>query len=304
VAQGGWKQKLGWGFIALFTIGILLAATWRAWTPNAIRWGLEFRGISVAKVRWDGTNSLEFSGVQYERDGFLARAKTVTVLTPPAWKRALRSGDTNQTYLTVNGWRVILPQASGAGNPTGANSIAEKVRTFNDQIHRFESQCPRALILNGTLQTAKGEFNFGVVEWKGGELSGNFTWPQLNDPADFKLKIVDATKLQLIVKQIALEIGSRDTVEVLHDGARLAGYARWKANRVDYDVTFPFSGNVPRFASVDSKGLSIPGDLIGMPDVEALNARGRLVVTNGQFNLAVGAAPAAESGSESGGEGH
>jgi len=232
----------------------------------------------------------------------VVHAKSVTVLTPPAWKRALRAGDTNQTFLTVNGWRVILPETKAAAGDT--NSIAQKIRKVNDQLHWLETQCPRALVLNGTLQTAKGEFNFGVVEWNGGELSGNFTWPQLNDPADFKLKIVDASKLQLMVKQIALEIGSRVTAETLKDGARLNGYARWKTNRVDFDTTFPMDGNMPRMAVVDSKGLAIPGRFLGMADVETLNANTHLVITNGQFDFAVGAPAAAESGSEAGGEGH
>jgi hypothetical protein len=165
---------------------------------------------------------------------------------------------------------------------------------LNTGLHQAHKKCPRAVFLNGTLQTAKGEFNFGAVEWKGGELSGDFTWPQLNDPADFRLKIVDPAKLQLILRQRALEIGARATTELLADGARLAGYARWKNNRVDFDVTYPQADNMPRNAVVNSKGLAIPGRFLGMPEVESLNARTRLVITNGQVNFVVGAAETAE----------
>src|SRR6185295_15414611 len=152
------------------------------------------------------------------RDGLVVRAKTVTMLTPRAWKRALRNGETNTTYLKIDGWRVILP--SNGGDARSTNSIAQKIQRLNDGIHRAQTNCPRAVILNGALQTPKGEFNFGVIDWRGGELSGNFTWPQLNDPADFKLKIIDPAKLQLIVKQTGLEIGARATAETLADGAR------------------------------------------------------------------------------------
>ena len=82
--------------MALITIGILLAATWHAWTPNAVRWGLEFRGVRVAKVRWSGTNALEFLGVERAQNGMVMCAKSVIVLTPPAWKRALRGGETTR----------------------------------------------------------------------------------------------------------------------------------------------------------------------------------------------------------------
>lgn len=305
VAKGRWKRRLGWSVIAIVTVAIILAATWRAWTPSAVKLALRARGVKVASVKWQGTNSWRFEGVERSRGGFLARAKSITILTPWAWKKALRAGDTNQIYVTVNGWRVILPQRDGSERKTRTNSIAKQVQQFNEGIRRLQQKCPRALILNGTLQTGKGEFNFGAVEWKNGELGGDFTWPQLNDPADFRLKIVDAAKLQLIVKQIALEVGVRATSEVLADGARLSGYARWKTNRVDFDATFAMNDNTPRNVIVKSKGLAIPGRFVGMPDVESLNAQMNLVMTNGQFDFTVGAPPAAESGSEAGGsEGH
>lgn len=220
------------------------------------------------------------------------------MLTPFAWKRALRNADTNTTYLTGNGWRVILPEG-GARNSRSTNSIAQKVKMLNDAVHRALANCPRAVILNGTLQTPKGEFNFGVIDWKGGELLGNFTWPQLNDPADFKLKIIDPAKLQLIVKQTSLEIGARATAETLADGARLAGYARWKTNRVDFDLNFASGNDAPRNAIVNSKGLAIPGRFVGMPDIETLNARMHLVIANGQFDFSMGAPAAAETGEAS-----
>jgi hypothetical protein len=292
VAKGGWKRGVGWAFIALLTIGIILAATWRAWTPTAVRLVLKTRGIQVANVKWEGTNSWKFEGVERAQNGFIFRAKSITALRPKAWKLALRAGDTNQTYVTVNGWRVILPQQARTAD---TNAIAQRIRALNDGIHRAQEKCPRAIFLNGTLQTAKGEFNFGAVEWKGGELGGDFTWPQLNDPADFRLKIVDPAKLQLIVRQRALEIGARATSEILTDGARLAGYARWKNNRVDFDVTYPQGDNVPRNAMINSKGLAIPGRFVGMPEVESLNARMRLVITNGQFNFVLGAAETTET---------
>jgi hypothetical protein len=287
--------------VVAVTIGILLAATWRLWTPAALRLALKTRGVKVASVKWEGTNSWRFEGVERAKNGFVARAKTVTVLTPWAWKRALRSGDTNTIYLQVNGWRVILPEGDGPGRDAAANSIAQKVRLVNDGIHRALTNCPRAVILNGTLQTAKGEFNFGVIDWTGGELSGNFTWPQLNDPADFKLKIVDAAKLQLIVKQTGLEIGSRATAETLADGARLAGYARWKTNRVDFNLSFANGNDTPRDAVVDSQGLALPGRFVGMPDVESLNARLHLVITNGQFDFSMGSPATSETATGSDG---
>ena len=292
MAKGGCKRRVGWALIALLTVGIVLAATWRAWTPTAVRLILKTRGIQVANVKWEGTNAWKFEGVERAENGLIFRAKSITTLRPKAWKMALRAGDTNQPYVTVNGWRVILPQ--GVTKTADTNTIANRILALNEGIHRVQEKCPRAVFLNGTLQSAKGEFNFGAVEWKGGELSGDFTWPQLNDPADFRLKIIDPAKLQLIVRQRALEIGARATSEILADGARLAGYARWKNNRVDFDMTYPQTNDLPRHALVDSKGLAIPGRFIGMPEVESLNARTRLVITNGQFNFVLGAAEPAE----------
>jgi hypothetical protein len=298
VAKGRWKRRLGWAFVVVLTLAILLAATWRSWTPGAVRLALKTRGVKVAKVKWEGTNAWTFETVECEKNGMIVRAKTVTMLTPSAWKRALRDGDTNTTYVTVNGWRVILPEG-GAGGAGPTNTIAQKVKALNEGIQRALTNCPRAVILNGTLQTPKGEFNFGVIDWKDGELSGDFTWPQLNEPADFRLKIVDPAKLQLIVKQTGLEIGARATGEVLADGARLAGYARWKTNRVDFNLDFPTAGDTPRDALVDSKGLAIPGRFLGMPDVDMLSARMHLVITNGQFDFSMGAPPTAETGEAS-----
>lgn len=265
--------------------------------PAAVRLALKTRGIQVASVQWEGTNSWKFEGIERSENGLVLRARSITMLRPKAWKTALRAGDTNQTYITVNGWRVILPSQGRSAIDT--NTIAQKLGRLNEAIRRAQRQCPRAVILNGTLQTAKGEFNFGAIEWKGGELSGDFTWPQLNDPADFRLKIVDPAKVQLIVRQRALEIGARATSEILADGARLAGYARWKENRVDFDLTYPQNDNVPRNAVVDSKGVSVPGRLIGIPEAESLNARMRLVITNGQFEFALGA-PEATSAAAAG----
>jgi hypothetical protein len=296
VAKGRWKRRAGWAFVVVLTIGILLAATWRSWTPTALRFALKTRGISVTRIKWEGTDSWTFEGVQRSTDELTVRAKTVTMLTPSAWKQALRNGDTNKTYITVNGWRVILPAGKTNSATAATNSIAGKIQRFNDGVRRVQQRCPRALFLNGTIQTAQGEFNFGAVEWKGGELGGDFTWPLLNDPAEFHLKIVDAAKLQLIVKQIALEIGGRATAEVNAETARLKGYARWKTNRIDFDATFSREEDTPTQAVIDSKGLAWPGRFIGMPEVEALNARMRLVITNGQFDLAIGAPAAAESG--------
>lgn len=291
---------MGWALIFVLTVGIVLAATWRAWTPSALRLALRTRGVKVAQIKWEGTNSWRFEGVERVDHGLTVRAKTVTLLTPWAWKRAIRNGDTNVVFVHVNGWRVILTDTGGSeGHSETTNSIAKKIHDVNELVHRAQTNCPRAVVLNGTLQTAKGEFNFGAIEWKAGELSGNFTWPMLNDPADFRLKIMDAAKLQLIVKQTGLEIGSRMTAESLSDGARLAGYARWKTNRVDFDLTFSATSDTPRSAVVDSKGLSIPGRFLGMADVETLNAQTRLVITNGRFDFSMGSYPAAETGQAS-----
>jgi hypothetical protein len=288
---------LGWAVVVVITIGISIAATWRVWLPAAVRVALKARGIQVERVRWEGTNSWTFEGVERAEGGLVVRAKTITMLRPKAWQAAVQQGDTNQVYVRVNGWRVILPAGrTNATAGTNATLIAEKVQQIDDGLRQAQSECPRAVFLNGTLQTAKGDFNFAAVEWKGGELSGDFTWPRLNDPADFRLRIMETGKLQLIVRQRALEIGVRATSEVLDDGARLAGYVRWKTNRVDFDATYPFTANVPRHAVVDSKGLSVPGLLVGLPEAESLNARMRLVITNGQFDFALGTPTADASG--------
>jgi hypothetical protein len=295
VAKGRWKRRLGWAVVVALTLVIVLAATWRSWIPTAVRFGLKTRGVNVARVKWEGTNAWTFESVERAADGLVVRAKTVTMLTPRAWRRALRLGDTNTTYVTVNGWRVILPDHANRSGPA-TNFIADKMHRLNAGIRQALTNCPRAVILNGTLQIPKGDFNFGVIDWKSGELSGDFTWPRLNDPADFKLKIVDPSKLQLIVKQTALEIGARATAEVVNDGARLAGYARWKTNRVDFDLSFAPGKDIPRFAVIDSKGLAVPGQFIGLPELETLNARMRLAITNGQFDMAVGAPAQSDSG--------
>lgn len=284
---------MGWGLVVVLTIGIVLALTWRAWSPAVVRLALKTRGVHVGAVKWDAKAWI-FENVETSRDGYVIRAKSVNMLRGKAWKAALQQGDTNQVYVTVNGWRVIVPQQPGGTVRPGTNTIAEKLRQLNEAAHRAQQRCPRAIFLNGTLQTVRGDFNFGVIDWKGGEVSGDFTWPRLNDPAEFRLKIVDAAKLQLIVRQRGLEIGSRATSEILSDGARLAGYARWQTNRVDFDLTYPMASDLPRNALVDSKGLAIPGALVGIREAEMLHARMRFVITNGQFTVSVGTP--AESG--------
>ena len=258
---------------------------------------LQARGIKVERVRWEGTNSWTFEGIERAEGGLVVRAKSITMLRPKAWSAAVREGDTNRVYVRVNGWRVILPAGrTNAAATTNVTLIAEKVRQIDEGLRQAQKECPRAVFLNGTLQTAKGDFNFASVEWKGGELSGDFTWPRLNDPADFRLRIMETGKLQLIVRQRALEIGARATSEVLGDGARLAGYARWKTNRVNFDATYPFTANLPRQAVIDSKGLAVPGAWVGLPEAESLNARVKLVITNGQFDFSLGTPFADASG--------
>lgn len=214
------------------------------------------------------------------------------MFTPNAWQAALRAGNTNDVYVRVNGWRVILAETRSGAPST--NSIADRIRDLNVMARKLHSECPRAVFLNGTIQSGKREFNMAAIEWKGGELSGDLTWPMLNDPADFRLKLIETNKVQLILKQTALEIGSRISAETLTDGARLAGYARWTTNRADFDLLFPARENTPNSGFIESKGIALPGRLLDVPAIETLNARTRLVITNGQFEFNLGAPESAQ----------
>ncbi len=289
VRKGGWKRICGWAFVFAFVAGIAAAVTWRAWFPAAARWALRGRGVATKSVTWIGSDRLKLENVEYHGEGRSFRAMELTVIAPWAWRRRLREPEaTNASvFIQANRWRLILPEGSKSTKFESEREfgITETLESFQAGMDRLWTNCPRAEFLNGTIQTPSGEFNFGVVEWRRGELSGDFTWPQLNDPASFKLART-ATNVQLAVKQIALEIGSRLSLTITtNDEARVAGYARWKTNRVDLDLTFVPGSDIPRSGFVESKGLEIPEQLLARAGLQALDARFRLVITNGRFDL-------------------
>lgn len=289
VRKGGWKRICGWAFVFAVVAGITVAVTWRTWFPTAAKWALHGRGISTKSIEWVGSDRLKLENVEYHGAEKTFRAMELTVVTPWAWRRMLREPKPTNAliFIQANRWRLILPESSTPAkvqNERGLR-IPEMLESFQSGMDQLRTNCPRAEFLNGTIQAPSGEFNFGVVEWKNGELSGDFTWPRLNDPASFKLART-ATNLQLVVKQFALEIGSKLSLTVASNNqTRVAGYARWKTNRVDLDLTFAPGDNVPRQGFVESKGLEIPEQLLAPAGLQALDARFRLVITNGRFDL-------------------
>ena len=61
----------------------------------------EFRGVRVAKVKWSGTNALEFVGVESARDGLVVRAKSGNFIRfgiPPAIDRPTDDDSNHRKY--------------------------------------------------------------------------------------------------------------------------------------------------------------------------------------------------------------
>jgi hypothetical protein len=279
VRKGSWKRRLLWGFALLLALAVILLLTARLWILPAARALLATRGVHIKTLAWEGTNSLKATDIQINRTGAEIRISSLTSLSPKAWKRALKGNDTNAIYITIKGYKIIPKQTTSTNN---AQPFATNLKSFQAQLENFQRNCPHAVLLNGFLETAKGEFRSGVIEWKDGQLAGDFTWPGLNDPADFKL-----TKTNLIVRQLALEIGSKFTLQQTNENMRLAGYARWKTNRIDLDLLFGLTDNLPLEGQIKSRGLTLPGNLIGLPEIEQLSPQFSLTFTNAQFHLRI-----------------
>jgi hypothetical protein len=283
---------VGWGFAILCAVVLTLALTWRGWIPLAARWALASRGVHVKSIAWSGKDAVKLENVQIKKPGFEARALTVTMLRPWVWKKALTNLNTNDVpvFLTVDGWKVVTQAAGNTDEMDKARRsaarpppLALRVRAFRARMADLQAKCPRAQLLNGYFQNDGKEFRFGAVEWRDGKLAGDFTWPGLNEPADFKL-----TSSQLIVRQLALEVGSKINIEEVGRDVRLNGYARWMTNRVDFDLTFPPDENIPLAGFLRSKGIALPGRLFGAPEIEQVAGTVSLVVSNGVFNLKIG----------------
>ena len=273
---------------------LLMVVTARWWVPLAARGALATRGVRVKNISWPTNGVWRFEGVDAKRNGMEFKAATVNTLTPRAWKRALREPGTNAPiFLRVDRWRLILPE-HGKG---GTNSVLGSIQELEKQGEALRKECPRALFSNGVIERAGGEFRSGVVEWKNGELAGDMTWPRLNDPADFRLKLNETGKAQFVLKQYALDLASKVTA----DGGRIFGYVRWKENRADFDLQFDPDSNIPRGGFLKSDGLQLPRELLKIPGVEQINARVRLAITNGQFNLKIGAPASANATAQEGG---
>jgi hypothetical protein len=272
-------RRAAWVLGIALVVAIALAFTSRRWIPTAARVALGWRGVHVKRIAWEGKDFVKLEDIEIKKPSREVRINTITAVSPFAWKKLLAKGSNDLTFVTVNGWKIVFKGSERRESKT----IAAQIRNLQDQLEKLQTNCPRAVILNGIFENNGKEFRFGAVEWKDGLLAGDFTWPTLNDPAEFKL-----TKTNLIVKQIALEIGARLAFERVGPDTRVAGYARWKTNRIDLDLTFPPDENFPRQGMVRTKGLSIPGQWVGLPQAEQLNARASVVITNGQFTLRVG----------------
>lgn len=263
----------------LLTLFLLALATARLWLPSAARVVLATRGVHVKSLAWEGKDSIKASEIRIDRPAAEIRINTLTTLKPKAWRHAARTKDTNTVFVTINGWKINPKQTSGT---SVAPSIATQLKIFQTQLENLQRNCPRAVLLNGFVQHSRGEFRSGAIEWKDGQFEGDFTWPGLNDPADFKL-----TKTNLIVRQLALEIGSKFSLEQVSANIRVAGYARWKTDRVDLDLTFAEADNFPLNGKIDSKGLTIPGNLIGVPQIEWFSPQFTATITTSRFRLAL-----------------
>jgi hypothetical protein len=290
VRKGTWKRRLGWTFAIGCGVLLIVALTWRAWVPAVARIALEARGVSVRKITWHGKDSLKFENVDFKKPGLEAHAVSITALRPWVWNKALKNLNTNDVpvFLTIEGWKILSHPMKNTNEPP---PVATRIRAVQARLENFQAKCPRAQLLNGYFQRNGKEFRFGAIDWKDGQLGGDFTWPGLNEPADFKL-----TKTNLIVKQLGLEIGSKINIENAGDDVRLKGYARWISNRVDFDLTFPPTANVPSNGFLRSKGISLPGRLFGAPGIEQITGTVSMVVTNGQFHVRIGeVAPAQDA---------
>jgi hypothetical protein len=299
VRKGVWKRRLGWAALAVFALFLILALTCRFWFLPAMRLVLATGGVHIEKISSTTNGVWRIEGIAAKRNSLELRAASITTFNPRAWKRALQTDGTNAPiFFRIDRWRLILPQSHTAET----NSFVARLRNFEAQAQRLKQKCPRAQFLNGVIVSAGGgEFRSSVIEWKNGELTGDMTWPGLNDPADFHLKLMETNKFQLILKQYALDLASKVTAQMSGDEARLTGYARWKENRANFDLRFGATNNVPIGGFLKSDGLQLPRELVRIPGVEQLNLRGRLVITNGQFDLKIGAPASTPAAAQEGG---
>ena len=274
--KGRWIRRIAWGLVILLTLFLIALSTARLWLPSAARLVLATRGVHVKFLAWEGKDSIKATDIRIDRPAAEIQISSLTTLKPKAWRQALRKKDPDATYVTINGWKIIPKQ-----NPTtNSPPIAAQLQSLQTQLDKLQQNCPHAILLNGFIQTQAGEFRSGAIEWKDGQLAGDFTWPGLNDPADFKL-----TKTNLIIRQLALEIGSKLTLQQTNQNMRIAGYARWKTNRIDLDLTFTPTNNLPLQGQINSKGLTLPGNLIGLPQIEQLSPQFTLTYTNSRISL-------------------
>ncbi len=262
--------------------------TWRHWLPTAGRLALRLRGVQAESVTWEGRDALKIGEARWDGGGWRAQAREVTALAPWAWRRALARGGTKEepVFITVNGWRVAR---AGERNPEGGMTAGEGVEKVLAGLEALRTKIPRAVLLNGAVGSAQGDHRFGAVLWRDGVLEGDWSWPRLNDPADFKVKLEESGRAQVILRQTGLDLGARVTAERVAEGVRLKGFGRWRTNRAEFDVAFGEGGRMPVWGVVESAGFSAPARLLGLKLDEEIGARFRLAITNGQFELRLGA---------------
>lgn len=223
------------------------------------------------------------SELSYSNEVVWITASSVECYLPHVWWR--KKGETNSTFLEVNGWKVRL---LGGGKKTGVRFHPEEAfEEFEEGARMLREWLPKATLLNGAVTSQGREYSFALAVWEQGQLAADGVWPENATPFEIKAKVAEAPhQLSFAMHPQDLRVRLR-----LFETNGLAGAiatAFYKGSRADLSAEFGESW-VPERAELKAPQLRLPAGLLKLDRHGDLEGAARAEWVSNRFTLSISA---------------
>lgn len=269
------------GVLVFILIVASAAPLWLPWVlaPLVKRSGLVYQNYQRA-----GYTRFLLKDVEYRHSSGIIRANEVELPTPIAWLWGLgvvapRSG---KDFATVRGWRLELNDGANDRPKQPVYEIVKQLRSSSSALERF---LPAATLFDGVVVTRDSTVRIPKASWNDGRLETQLRFA--DESLNARVRLDDPSRIELDVPKWG--VSGLATLEQGASDLTVEGRVQWLTNQLELTAVFGKEGRLPTRARFQAEAVRVPGELLRLPEVGAVQGRFHFEWITNRFNVELAA---------------
>ena len=271
-----------------FVLGALLAglaALWFAcpvWFPVLLRPLGSRVGLRIGTYKRLSYSRLAVRDLVFTNQSLAVHSHQVEILVPTIWLwRLITPQPWAQDYfLRVTNWDCrLLPNNKPSSPPYS------QVEDLASVIHLLGKWLPRAVLVEGTVQSGDQVFTIPVATFNRGKLQADVKLPTELSGESVNAQLNQAQPLALIISSPSRQLNSAFELVTNQTGLDVHNLTEWQSNRVVLEAHFGRQDLLPEKASLQTTNFHVPGSFARLPAYGEISGSFSAQWENAQFRL-------------------